>query len=32
MKVYIFCCVPAEIPYLVKKAVPEVWAKRLTAS
>ena len=32
MKIYFICCVPAQIPYLGKFIVPEIWAKIFSAN
>ena len=32
MKIYIICCVPAQISYLGKIFVPEIWAKMFSAN
>ena len=32
MKIYIICCVAAQIPYLGKIFVPEIWAKMFSAN
>ena len=32
MKIYIICCVPAQIPYLGKIFVPEIWAKMFSVN
>ena len=32
MEIYIICCVPAQIPYLEKNFVPEIWVKMFSAN